>query len=94
MAMLCIDVELPAPILLGPPCRTLFLDIVAGLLYKIQRRRKDLRLIVSSATLDAEMFRSFFNHNQTGLPDHDTAAIMTIEVEAFSFRDNPQLSPF
>jgi ATP-dependent RNA helicase DDX35 len=41
--------------------RTLYLDIVVGLLYKIQKKRKDLRLIISSATLDADSFKKFFN---------------------------------
>jgi hypothetical protein len=32
-----------------------------GLLKKILMKRKDLRLIISSATLDADAFRDFFN---------------------------------
>ncbi len=36
-------------------------DIVIGLLKKIQRKRDDLRIIVASATLDAENFYKFFN---------------------------------
>ncbi|KAK2109988.1 hypothetical protein P7K49_009734 [Saguinus oedipus] len=35
--------------------RTLYTDIAIGLLKKIQKKRGDLRLIVASATLDAEM---------------------------------------
>lgn len=33
---------------------------VLGLLKKIQKRRMDLRVVISSATLDAEAFRDFF----------------------------------
>ena len=40
--------------------RSIYTDVVIGLLKKIQRRRKDLRVIVSSATLDAEAFKNFF----------------------------------
>jgi len=40
--------------------RSIYTDVVVGLLKKIQRRRKDLRVIVSSATLDAEAFKNFF----------------------------------
>ncbi|KAJ1495962.1 P-loop containing nucleoside triphosphate hydrolase protein, partial [Baffinella frigidus] len=40
--------------------RGVYSDVLVGLLKKIQRRRKDLRIIISSATLDAEAFRSFF----------------------------------
>jgi len=40
--------------------RSIYTDVVVGLLKKIQRRRKDLRVIVSSATLNAEAFKNFF----------------------------------
>jgi len=40
--------------------RSLHTDVLLGLLKKVQRRRKDLRIIVASATLDAEKFRDFF----------------------------------
>lgn len=60
--------------------RTLFLDVVVGLLYKIQKKRKDLRIIISSATLDAELFKDFFNTNETNNPAKDTAGILRIEV--------------
>ena len=35
--------------------RTLHTDIVIGLLKKIQKKREDLKIIVASATLDAEV---------------------------------------
>jgi len=41
--------------------RNIHTDIVVGLLKKVQRRRKDLKLIISSATLDARQFFSFYN---------------------------------
>lgn len=63
--------------------RTVFLDVVVGLLVKVQRRRPDLRVIVSSATLDAEAFRDFFNRNRSGDPAQDTAAIYTIEGRTY-----------
>jgi len=40
--------------------RSLHTDIILGLLKKIRKRRPELRLIISSATLDAEDFASFF----------------------------------
>ena len=40
--------------------RSLPTDILLGLLKKIQRKRPDLRVVVSSATLDAERFKDFF----------------------------------
>ena len=41
--------------------RTLHTDILFGLVKDIVRFRKDLRLIVSSATLDAEKFSKYFD---------------------------------
>ena len=32
-----------------------------GLLKKVQKARKDLRIIISSATIDASLFFDFFN---------------------------------
>ncbi|XP_042561269.1 probable ATP-dependent RNA helicase DHX35, partial [Clupea harengus] len=43
--------------------RTLYTDIAIGLLKKIQKKRRDLRVIVASATLDAKKFQEFFNLN-------------------------------
>ncbi|KAH8918235.1 P-loop containing nucleoside triphosphate hydrolase protein [Atractiella rhizophila] len=40
--------------------RTLATDILMGLLKEIAGRRKDLKIVVMSATLDAEKFRSYF----------------------------------
>ena len=36
--------------------RTMFTDIILGLLKKILKKRTDLKLIVASATLDAEVY--------------------------------------
>ncbi|XP_065827461.1 probable ATP-dependent RNA helicase DHX35 [Oscarella lobularis] len=63
--------------------RSLYTDIITGLLKKILKKRKDLRLIVSSATLDAEMFRDFFNLNTTSDRSQDTASILTVEGRMF-----------
>jgi ATP-dependent RNA helicase DDX35 len=53
--------------------RTLHTDLLFGLLRKIMQRRPTLRLIVSSATLDAERFREFFDDVHT-----KEAAVSTI----------------
>ncbi|XP_054530334.1 probable ATP-dependent RNA helicase DHX35 isoform X4 [Pan troglodytes] len=63
--------------------RTLYTDIAIGLLKKIQKKRGDLRLIVASATLDADKFRNFFNQNETSDPARDTCVILTVEGRTF-----------
>ncbi|KAI5959495.1 PRP43 [Candida pseudojiufengensis] len=41
--------------------RTMATDILMGLLKQIIQRRKDLKIIIMSATLDAEKFQNYFN---------------------------------
>lgn len=60
--------------------RSLYTDIILGLLKKILRKRKDLRLIVSSATIDAEDVKNYFSTNQTDDPSKDNVYIMSVEV--------------
>lgn len=43
------------------------------------QKRKGLRIIVSSATVDAEELRDFFNVNATKDPDKGSAVIMSVE---------------
>ena len=40
--------------------RTIHTDVLFGLLKELMKKRKDLKLIVTSATLDAEKFSSYF----------------------------------
>ncbi|XP_039179611.1 probable ATP-dependent RNA helicase DHX35 isoform X3 [Crotalus tigris] len=63
--------------------RTLYTDIAIGLLKKVQKKRGDLRLIIASATLDAEKFRDFFNQNESSDPSKDTSMILTVEGRTF-----------
>ena len=63
--------------------RSLCTDIVIGLIKKIQRRRPELRVIVASATLDAEKVRDFFATNVSGDPSRDDVAILSVEGRMF-----------
>lgn len=63
--------------------RTLFTDILMGLLKKILKRRKDLRVIVCSATIDADHMFDFFNFNKTEDKSKDTVAILAIRGRTY-----------
>ncbi|RXG72925.1 putative ATP-dependent RNA helicase DHX35 [Armadillidium vulgare] len=63
--------------------RTLYTDIVLGLLKKILKRRKRLRLVVCSATYDANKFYNFFNFNKTDDKNNDTVALLSVEGRNF-----------
>lgn len=60
--------------------RSLSSDILLGLLKKICRKRKDLRIVVTSATLDAVPLKNFFETNENDSdPTADTAIIMAVQ---------------
>jgi ATP-dependent RNA helicase DDX35 len=64
--------------------RSLHTDVLLGILKKIIRKRQDLKLIISSATLDAELFQTYFNLNQEkGKPNLDTSVIVSVEGRMF-----------
>ncbi|KAF8987766.1 hypothetical protein BGZ52_002897 [Haplosporangium bisporale] len=59
--------------------RSLYTDILMGVLKKILKKRQDLRIVISSATLDAEAFASYFSsgcHPSYGIK---AAAILSVE---------------
>lgn len=62
--------------------RSLQSDLILGLLKKIQKKRNDLRIIVTSATVDAAAIKEFFESN-TGAhkadPSKDTACIISVQ---------------
>lgn len=63
--------------------RSLSTDILLGVLKKISKRRQDLRIIISSATLQAEDFLRFFSGDQSehnGIAaEHPTGQIISLE---------------
>lgn len=56
--------------------RSISTDILLGLLKKILKRRPDLRIIVSSATLQAEDFLAFFTNRSDETPSKDNTLPM------------------
>ncbi|KAG5880171.1 hypothetical protein JTB14_001661 [Gonioctena quinquepunctata] len=63
--------------------RSLYTDILMGLMKKILKRRKELRLIIASATLNAKELQEFFNNNTTDDKKKDTAVILSVEGRQF-----------
>lgn len=59
--------------------RTMYTDIILGLIKKILIKRKELRLIVSSATIESDHFLKYF----TSSADNLTATILKIEGKTF-----------
>lgn len=49
-------------------------DVLLGLLKKIQKRRPSLRIVISSATIDAERFASFFFDASTSISQEEAHA--------------------
>ncbi|KAG9295943.1 hypothetical protein G9A89_011795 [Geosiphon pyriformis] len=63
--------------------RSLHTDILVGLLKKIKKKRPELRIIISSATLDAEAFYKFYNTNTTDDREKDDAFVISLEGRMF-----------
>lgn len=63
--------------------RSLFTDVLAGLVKKVLKKRPELRIIVSSATTQADSFHSFFNTNTSFDKSKDNAVIVTIPGRMF-----------
>ncbi|XP_065200685.1 probable ATP-dependent RNA helicase DHX35 [Planococcus citri] len=72
--------------------RNILTDILMGLLKKILRKRKRLKLIVTSATVDAVSLRDFFNFKK--LPsEEDTSVILGAEGKLHSIQIHYAIEP-
>lgn len=58
--------------------RNILTDTVLGLLKKIMKKRSALKVIIASATIDAEFFRNYFNA-KTASTGSDSAVILSVE---------------
>ena len=63
--------------------RSLSSDVLFGVLRKVMKRRPELRIVVSSATLDAENFLQFFSGNEEKGDDAKVGSIVSVEGRAF-----------
>jgi ATP-dependent RNA helicase DDX35 len=63
--------------------RTLYTDILMGLMKKIIRKRPEMRLIVASATMDAKELFDFFNNNHIKDKSKDSAVILSVKGRQF-----------
>uniref|UniRef100_A0A7E4VU60 RNA helicase n=1 Tax=Panagrellus redivivus TaxID=6233 RepID=A0A7E4VU60_PANRE len=63
--------------------RSVNTDLLLALLRRLQKVRYDLRVIVSSATLDAAYFRQFFELNETSDESKNTAVILSVEGSTY-----------
>lgn len=61
--------------------RSVYSDILLGMIKKIMNQRKDLRVIVSSATVDALEFKEYFDTSRNWINTtlYDSVAVMSIE---------------
>ncbi|XP_025836866.1 probable ATP-dependent RNA helicase DHX35 isoform X2 [Agrilus planipennis] len=55
--------------------RTLYTDILLGLMKKILKKRRELRLVVASATVDAEELQKFFDSGSDQKKKHNSAIL-------------------
>lgn len=70
--------------------RSISTDVLLGLLKKIRRKRPELRIIISSATLQAEAFLNFFSQNGDDKPQNgagkssgDIGKVISLEGRTF-----------
>ncbi|CAK1549323.1 unnamed protein product [Leptosia nina] len=59
--------------------RSQMTDVLMGLLKKIARKRKNLKIVVSSATMDADFLKDFFNLADKKDGQFDTSVIMSMQ---------------
>ena len=64
--------------------RTAQIDIIMGLLKKVMKRRRDLKIVISSATVDAEYIRDFFNRGEEKKRGEEVANILSVEGRSYS----------
>lgn len=69
--------------------RSISSDILLGLLKKVRRKRPELRIIISSATLQAEDFRDFFSESNEEVPKDDKDAAEVASIISLEGRTYP-----
>jgi ATP-dependent helicase HrpA len=57
--------------------RSLNIDLILGYLHRLIRRRRDLKVIITSATIDADRFAAYFDSPDGVVPDRDESEPVT-----------------
>ena len=66
--------------------RSLATDLLLGLLKKILERRKDLRVIIASATLQAQKIADFFDTSTSRKDTFSQPALISVEGRSFGIK--------
>lgn len=73
--------------------RSTYTDLLLGVLKKIQLIRPELRIIICSATIDAQHFKDYFNYNPTLNLQEDKCNIISLEGRMYPveivYKDQP-----
>lgn len=69
--------------------RSLSSDVLLGVLKKIRKRRPELRIVVSSATLQAEDFLNFFSEDESDGSDEKRSPESTGQIVSIEGRAHP-----
>ncbi|RVE41455.1 hypothetical protein evm_013900 [Chilo suppressalis] len=59
--------------------RTQMTDVLMGLLKKVAKKRKNLKMVISSATMDAEFLRDFFDLSDKKEKERSTSVILSMQ---------------
>ncbi|CAH2098970.1 unnamed protein product [Euphydryas editha] len=63
--------------------RSQMTDVLMGLLKKIAKKRKNLKIVVSSATMDADFLKEYFNLNDKKTNNKSSSVVMSMQGRTY-----------